>query len=85
MLKAGQSAVRVVWYMGTQLLNYVQLFCDPMDCTLQVPLTTGFSRNELPFLSSGDLPDSGIKPASFVSPALAGGSLPLAPPGEPQG
>ena len=26
----------------------------------------------LPFPSPGDLPDSGIKPASFMSPALAG-------------
>ena len=37
----------------------------------------GFSRQEywngLPFRNPGDLPDPGVKPASFVSPALAGG------------
>ena len=36
-----------------------------------------FSRqeywSELPFPSSGDLPDSGIEPVSLVSLALAGG------------
>ena len=36
----------------------------------------GFSRQEywsgLPFPSPGDLPDRGIKPATLVSPALAG-------------
>ena len=36
----------------------------------------GFPRQEywsgLPFPPPGDLPDPGIKPASFVSPALAG-------------
>ena len=33
----------------------------------------------LPFPPPGDLPNSGNKPASLASPALAGGSLPLAP------
>ena len=47
-------------------------------CTVahQAPLCMGFSRQEhwsgLPFPSPGDLPDTGIKPASFLSPALAG-------------
>ena len=35
------------------------------------------------FPSPGDLPDSGIEPSSLMSPALAGGSLPLAPPEKP--
>ena len=35
------------------------------------------------FPSPGDLPNLGLKPMSFMSPALAGGSLPLAPPGKP--
>ena len=39
----------------------------------------GFSRQEywsgLPFPLPGDLPDPGIKPESFVPPALAGGSF----------
>jgi len=47
----------------------------------------GFSRQAywsgLPYPLPGDLPDPGIKPASLASPVLAGGSLPLAPPGKP--
>ena len=42
----------------------------------QAPLFIGFSRQEywsgLPFPPPGDLPDSGIKPASLMSPALVG-------------
>jgi len=37
----------------------------------------GFSRQEywsgLPWAPPGDLPDPGIEPTSFMSPALAGG------------
>ena len=50
----------------------VRLFCDPVDCSSQVPLSMGFSRQEywsgLPFPSPGDLLDLGTEPAS---PALA--------------
>ena len=46
----------------------------------QAPLSMGFSRKEywsgLPFPSSGDLPDSGIKPRS---PSLQADSLPPEP------
>ena len=46
----------------------------------------GFSRQEywsgLPCPPPGALPDPGIKPESLASPALAAGSLPLAPPGK---
>ena len=45
--------------------------CDPMDCSHQVPLSTGFPRQEcwsgLPFPPPGDLPDSRIKLVSLVS------------------
>ena len=38
---------------------------DPMDCSRQVPVSRGFSRQEywsgLPFPPLGDLPDPGIK------------------------
>ena len=53
--------------------------CDLMDCSPPAGLLCpwGFSRQEcwsgLPFLSPGDLPDSGIEPTSLISPALAGG------------
>ena len=43
----------------------------------QASLSMGFSRQEhwcrLPFLSTGDLPNPAIKPASPVSPASSGG------------
>ena len=42
----------------------------------QAPLTMGLSRqgycSGLPFPSPGDLPNPGMKPASLMSPALAG-------------
>ena len=50
----------------------VQFFVTLMD---QAPLSVRFSRQEyqsgLPCPPSGDLPDSGIRPASLTSPALA--------------
>ena len=59
----------------------------PWTVAHQAPLSTGFSRQEywsgLPCPSPGNLPDPGIEPASFTSPALAEGSLPLAPHGKP--
>ena len=61
--------------MSAQLLSRVRLFMTPGTC--QAPLSMGFPRQEywtgLPFPTPGDLPDPGIKPASLVSPALAGG------------
>ena len=46
-----------------------------------------FSRQEycsgLPFPTPGDLPNPGIEPSSFVSPALAGGFFITASPGKP--
>ena len=40
--------------------------------------------NGSPCPPPGDLPDPGTKPALLLSPALARGSLPLAPTGKPQ-
>ena len=52
----------------------------------QAPLSTGFPRQEhwsgWPFPSPGDLSDSGIEPASPVSPALQADSSPLSPLGK---
>ena len=57
---------------------------DPMNYRCQVPLSTGFLRQEywsrLPFPSSGDLPDLGME---LVSPALQVDSLPLSHQGSP--
>ena len=50
----------------------------------QAPLSMGFSRQEhssgLQFPPSVDLPNPGIKPVSFASPALAGDFFTTVPP-----
>ena len=55
-------------------LSSVCFFVNPWTVASQAPLSLGFPRQEywsgLPFLSPGDLPDSGLEP---TSPALAGG------------
>ena len=59
-----------------KLLSRVQLFATLWTVALQALPSMGFSGQEywsgLPFPPPGDLPDSGIEPMSFVSPALAG-------------
>ena len=81
-------------YILLLLCFYVQLhptFCDPpplpRTVACQALLSIGFSRQEywsgLPFPSPGDLPESGIKPTSLVSPALAGRFLPWCHLGSP--
>ena len=53
-----------------QFLSHVQLFAVAQ----QAPLSMGFPRQEhwsgVPFPPAGDLPNAGIRPTSFVSPAL---------------
>ena len=52
----------------------VRFFVTPWAVAQQAPLSVGFPRQEywsdLPFPSSGGLPDPGIKPESPMSPAL---------------
>ena len=52
-------------------LSCVQLFVILWTVARQAPLSIEFSRQEywsvLPFPSPGDLPNSGIKPASLTS------------------
>ena len=64
----------VVVVVVVQSLSRVRLFATPWTVAQQAPLSMGFPRQEywsgLPFPSSRDLPDPGIKSAS---PALAGG------------
>ena len=59
------------------MLSHVQLFATPWAAACQAPLSMEFSREDywssLPFPSPGDLLDSGMEPASRVSPALEGG------------
>ena len=64
---------------GICVLSRVQLFVTPWTVAHQVPLSMKFSRQEhgsgLPFACPGNLPNSGIEPASLASPALADGWL----------
>ena len=56
---------------------HARLFVMPWAIVRQVPLSLGFSSQEywsgLPRTPPGDLPYPGIKSASLMSPALAGG------------
>ena len=67
-------------------LSHVQLFATLWTVAHHAPLSVGFSRHEywsgLPFPFPGDLPEPGIKATPLMSPALAGSSLLLAPPGK---
>ena len=68
--------VGIVGIAGICVFSRVQLSVTPWTVARQLPLSIEFSRHEhwsgLPFPIPGDLPDPGIKPMSFVSPALAG-------------
>ena len=74
--------------MHTQSLSCPTL-CDPMDCSPQTPLSTGFSRQECwsgsSFPPPGDLPNPNIELMSPASPALAGGFFATEPPGKLKG
>ena len=56
--------------------SHVQLFVTPWTVACQIPLFTGFSRqeywSELPCSLPEDLPDPGPEPTSLMSPALVG-------------
>ena len=58
----------------------------PWTVARQAPVFMGLSRQAywsgLPFPLPGDFSHSGIKPASSVSPALAGGFFSTEPPGK---
>ena len=62
-------------------------FSYPWTVACQAPLSMGLSwqeyRSGLPFPSPGKLPDSGIKPTSPESPALAGRFFTTEPPEKP--
>ena len=81
--------IHVVAYAGmhAQLFSHVQPSVTPWTVARQAPVFMGLSRQAywsgLPFPLPGDLPHSGIKPASSVSPALAGGFFTTEPPGKP--
>ena len=58
------------------MLGHIRPFATLWIVACQAPLSMEFPRQEywsgLPFPTPGDLPDPGIKPASLMSPALAG-------------
>ena len=76
-----------VFLVPINVLSHVRLFVAPWTVAHQAPLSMGFPRQKywsgLPSPPPGDLPDPGIKPASSVSPALAGGFFTNEPPGKP--
>ena len=63
--------------VSAKLLSHVRPFATPWTVVCQAPLSIGFPRQEywdgLPCPPPGDLPDSGIEPASLTSSASAGG------------
>ena len=73
--------------MCAQSLSPVGLFVTPCTVACQVALSVEFFRQEywsgLPFPTSRDLPDPGIKPMSLATPALTGGFFTTEPPGKP--
>ena len=62
-------------------------FAIPWTVACQAPLSMGFPRQEyrsgLPFSTSGNLPDQGIKPEFPGPPALAGRFFTTEPSGKP--
>ena len=60
--------------------------CDPMDCSLPGSSVHDIFQVRilewLPFPIPRDLPDLGIEPLSFASPALAGEFFTTVPPGK---
>ena len=69
----------IPWHMRTCILSHfrhVRLFATLWTVAHQIPLSTGFSRQEywsgLPCSPPRDLPEPEIEPTSLTSPALAG-------------
>ena len=66
--------------------GHVRLVAPPWTVARQAPLSMGFSRQDywsgLLCPPPGDLPHPGIKPTSFMPPALAGGFFTTSAPWE---
>ena len=77
---------QLIWVLSR--FSPVQHFATPLTVARQAPLSMGFSRQEywsgLPCPPPGDLPNSGIKPVSLRSLALAGGFFTSSTTWEPQ-
>jgi len=67
------SMMLVVGFLCCAVLSHIWLFMTPCTVVHQASLSVKFSRQKLPDPTPRDLPNPGIKPASLVSPSLAGG------------
>ena len=85
------SCTSIAWFSVLNwiyvcVLSHVQLFAPPWTVGHQAPLSIEFSRQEywsgVLFPTPGDLPDTGIKLVSPVSPTLAGGFFTTEPYGK---
>ena len=67
----------IVKYLHAKSLSRVLLFATLWTVAFQAPLSMGILQAKIlkwvAMPSYGDLPESGIRPASLMSPALAGG------------
>ena len=75
--------------MHAKLLRLYLTLCNPMNCILPGSSVHGILQTRIwkwvaISSSRGDLPDPGIEPASFMSPALAGRFFTTVPPRKPQ-
>ena len=72
--------------MGIKLLRLCWR-ATPWSAASRTPLSLGFSRQDtrVGAMPSPDLPDPGIEPKSPSLLLWQAGSLPLAPPGSPEG
>ena len=71
--------MQAYYFVCAQTLSHIWLFVTPWTVAHQAPLSMEFSRqeywSELPFPSTRDLPNPGIEPMPFESPALQVESL----------
>ena len=78
-MKIMEARERMKWHkyldhvVVVSSLNHIWLFCNPMDCSPPGSSVHGISQASilgwvaLPFLSPGDLPDSGIEPICCIA------------------
>ena len=70
------------YMLGCDCAQLCSTLCDSMDYSPSDSSVHGiFQAKILPFPTPGDLPNSGFKPASLASPALAGELFTTAPSG----
>ena len=67
-------SIQNIHLSNQNMFSCVQLFVTLWAVACKAPLSMGFPRQEywssVPFLTPGNLPDSGIEPSSLLCPAL---------------